>query len=49
MSEEITEPFGRLTTSDGEVEIRDKETLDVAKELLAVLEERFEKEAEEDG
>jgi len=39
---EKTEPFGRLTTSFGEVEIRGKQTLDIAKELLNVLEKRIE-------
>jgi len=42
MSEETTEPFGRLTTSFGEVEIRDKQTLDIAKKLLSVLGKRIE-------
>jgi len=42
VSEETTEPFGRLTTSFGEIEIRDKQTLDVAKELLNVLGKRIE-------
>jgi len=42
VSKETTEPFGRLTTSFGEIEIRDKQTLDVAKELLNVLGNRIE-------
>jgi len=36
------EPFGKLTTSFGEVEIRDEKTLDIARELLKILGKRIE-------
>jgi len=42
-----TGSFGRLTTPDGEIVIRDKETLSMARRLFKLLESRIEGKKEE--